>query len=216
MRRSIVTEERTPSLRTLLELRALSLSDFAPLFSAVQLGEALPHLLLIRILASSGAYSAPRVFFHHHNSSRSFPAAGVASEDILSPLEGRSMQDPASELLRIPLLSRWANKGKKRTGAATTPRPLLSPFLPSSTYTYASYPVIIGHDSCVTAAKVVLPVALGIRYCLPLALSRAYSMAERPRTSSGAAPRPDLSPNYLGISKTVTLKWSFSSMVVCG
>jgi hypothetical protein len=94
------------------------------------------------------------------------------------------------------------------------PRPLLSPSLPSSTY--ASYPVIIGHDSCVTAAKVVLAVALGVRHCLPLPLSRAYSLAEPPRYSFVAAPRPDLSPNYLGISKTVTLKWSFWSIVVCG
>jgi hypothetical protein len=119
-----------------------------------------------------------------------------------------------NELRRIPLLRRWANKGRKRTGAATTPRPLLSPSLPSSTS--ASYPIIIGHDSCLTAAKVVLPVALEVRHWLPLPLSRAYSLAEPPRTSSEAAPRPDLSPNYLGISKTVTLKWSFSSIVVCG
>jgi hypothetical protein len=94
------------------------------------------------------------------------------------------------------------------------PRPLLSPSLPS--YTYASYPVIFGHDSCVTAAKVVFGFALGVRHCLPLPLSRAYSLAEPPRTSSGAAPPPDLSPNYLGISKTVTLKWSLWSIVVCG
>src|SRR5215211_4324319 len=45
----------------------LSLSDFAALFCAVQLGEALSHLLLIRILARSGAYSPPRIVIHHHN-----------------------------------------------------------------------------------------------------------------------------------------------------
>jgi hypothetical protein len=58
--------------------------------------------------------------------------------------------------------------------------------------------------------------ALGVRHCLPLPLSWAYSVADPPRYSFGAAPPPDFSPNYLGISKTVTLKWSFSLIVVCG
>jgi hypothetical protein len=53
----------------------------------------------------------------------------------------------------------------------------------------------------------------------PVAVHEKAGVPESPvpnPSGSGAAPRPDLSPNYLGISKTVTLKWSLWSIVVCG
>src|SRR5215217_3973785 len=65
-RRSIVTEQRARSLRTLLAAGSLFLILLG-LFCAVHQGEALPHLLLIRILARSGAHSHPRIYIHHHN-----------------------------------------------------------------------------------------------------------------------------------------------------
>src|SRR5215208_5320686 len=110
--RSIVKEQRARSLRTLLAAGSLFLILLG-LFCAIHQGEALAHLLLIRIPARSGAHSHPRIFIHHHNTQHvePSPAAGVASEGILSPLEGRSMQDPANELPRIPLLGRRVNKG---------------------------------------------------------------------------------------------------------
>src|SRR5215216_245514 len=64
--RSIVTEQRARSLRTLLAAGSLFLILLG-LFCAVHQGEALAHLLLIRILAGSGAHSHPRIFIHHHN-----------------------------------------------------------------------------------------------------------------------------------------------------
>src|SRR5215213_2357145 len=65
-RRSIVTEQIARSLRTLLAAGSLFLILLG-LFCAVHQGEALAHLLHIRILAGSGAHSHPRIFVHQHN-----------------------------------------------------------------------------------------------------------------------------------------------------
>jgi hypothetical protein len=59
-------------------------------------------------------------------------------------------------------------------------------------YTHASYLVIIGYASCVTVPHVV---ALGVRHCLPLPVSRAHPLTMPPRYSFGTTPRPDLSLN---------------------
>src|SRR5215217_7349892 len=62
---------------------------------------------------------------------------------------------------------------------------------------YASYPVVSGYASCVTADNVVLAVALRVRHCLPLPVGGPHSLAEPPRYPFGAAPQPDLDLNLL-------------------
>jgi hypothetical protein len=59
------------------------------------------------LFTSSDLYAPPQHVVPSH-------AAGVASEGILSPLGGRFMQDPASELRRIPLPRNRVNRGVVR------------------------------------------------------------------------------------------------------
>jgi hypothetical protein len=51
----------------------------------------------------------------------SLPPRWMISQSILAALEGRSMQDPASELRRTPLLGGWVNKKSKRSGTPLRP-----------------------------------------------------------------------------------------------
>src|SRR5919107_2697 len=64
----------------------------------------------VRISHRAGAYARPRIFMHHHNM-QSPPTRRVAQEAILVPLREVFMHDPASELLRIPLLRLYENSG---------------------------------------------------------------------------------------------------------
>src|SRR5215208_5482178 len=73
------------------------------------------------LFTSSDLYAPPQHVVPSH-------AAGVASEGILSPLGGRFMQDPASELRRIPLPRTPVNRVRKAGTApaltVTTQKPL--------------------------------------------------------------------------------------------
>jgi hypothetical protein len=67
---------------------------------------------------SADLYAAPQHVGLTH-------VAQVAPEATLAAPGGRSMQDPASELLRIPLLSTWVNKAKwKGQAPSLEARPL--------------------------------------------------------------------------------------------
>src|SRR5918995_6532078 len=68
---------------------------------------------------SSDLYAPPQYVDLAH-------AAWWAQEAILTPLRGRSMQDPANELRRIPLPRRWVNRrrcARRGPGCTEDPRP---------------------------------------------------------------------------------------------
>ena len=127
------------------------------------------------------------------------------------------IQDRGYQLRRIPLPRTLVNKGRKKERSCYhAPAFTLSvPTFLHLCFLSSYYWICFLRNRCQRRTRR-CPWALGVRHCLPLPLSRAHSLTEPPRTSSGAAPRPDLSPNYLGISKTVTLKLSLASMVVFG
>ena len=64
-----------------------------------------PRASCCSAFVQSHLYTAPQYVEPWHTVSE-------ASGAVLAALGERSMQDPATELRRIPLLRRWVNKGK--------------------------------------------------------------------------------------------------------